>query len=1496
MLRQLDATPCPDNLHVDLAHGRQSLISTSENDTADVDFTTEFRASLRAAAPKRRQTNVRSKKATGVGFIIHEDEELKAFPQQSIASRLTTGDKHSGSIMSQPPQRFHSKVSITSRNTKQGTGEGIAKQAQPNYPDTAVAKASLESRMKRPARRGTIYVPTEDTTMPTMFMGVFSPIKDLAAGKVATEAHQNEDVTGIAAQMVRKKASRRSLAAVPAKRTPLQNPLQPVQEKVGVGDRPGQRTGKENIPSGQSQEAPAKWKPQKDLFDISHAQVSATVQSMPKGRESIGPNFILQASQNAQPLKTTVRAPPRRSLLPASGLRSTSFVPNAQTEEPSTKKTSQFEVPTARGNAPKEVRIPRKSPPRPIGLVPKGLSAPSYRSTSVCQQYPLLTDGIVIPSMYEDNWLSHQEVAITQLVNNLITDSRPSAKCSRRQLRLDLMGMYQSESFSLLYKRLQASLLYGALSVPKDVLSKAARLNNDIGARRRFLDLWIKTYQPKYLRAGAEAIIGRQCPGTPRNSNTGASPSPTRSPRSSKQAIEAFLEAFLIRNEDLETQRSKSTSGRTEDAYRRTLHRSLLLIQLLDQARTGKDPIFSGALFLTTSPYKSSTSVLQALTTMLLPSHGDLTRQLLHLDYALSHTQYSLEEYKYAIENMAIDLRDGVRLTRLVEILLYPSSSQLRSRSDCTATILMPTGEALDLLHGPDDWPLSQHLRVPCLGRATKIFNVQIALSALQGVQGMKSLLDGITAEDVVDGYREKTVGLLWGLLGRWGVGHLVDFEDVKAETRRILKPLIDHQGYDEDHDLSVTEEDCEASEAETGLLRAWAAAVAQSRGISLQNLTTCFSDGRIFSAIVEEYAAYLPSAGTIHTRNEALSVRLQGLGCSTQFSQLFARPERIFDKESTLAALTFLASRLLGVSKSTRAALKIQRAWRRISVLRDTRKKIVKRKIAQECAVVVAVRERVSQAKSTILKAWRRYCDRKINYETENLDHPINLSSSATAHGAKADVKDTLSSSIEPTRRHESKTDRLERTSTPMRQPADVAWKPSGDRDRHVRAATNMPASPPRGASPQKDMMSYSRLPSPTKLIANTSIIDDRKRQNELGISTDTTNKADMALNSQFGRSSSLRQPSSRFALGQRTTSQGHGKSNSLTHGTRRVSGLRAVAESSKSEPHSSTHEALQFRSRSHLHDNSSEISTTNTHQRKSSSARNAAKVVLESSESVPSTSKSLKTKPEFSTYQQHFTPKKASRVSSQTAADTGFAKDHLDSIPTDALHLRDELLQLSLLYTSAQTTKQQWEKSAKDSIEKRIGRISQKSSEHALEQQMGQTQRNLEALEHWLSEGGCSPAEKVKILSQNIRDVTNLTSNDGKAGRAIGCFCDWFDLAIVSIDMKEGQAMGPIVPLEAAWKDDAKTAVRAMEMCGKQLKTVRTTESNAAVNRILECHIKMITQTIEELTLMQEIGDLALEQANQYARRAIDETLGAADDAFLQKEKLPQGIWNTM
>ncbi|KAK5007107.1 hypothetical protein LTR28_005681 [Elasticomyces elasticus] len=197
--------------------------------------------------------------------------------------------------------------------------------------------------------------------------------------------------------------------------------------------------------------------------------------------------------------------------------------------------------------------------------------------------------------------------------------------------------------------------------------------------------------------------------------------------------------------------------------------RSLMLIYLLDKAKC--EGIFTRCLFRPEAVYKSSLAVLQALGARLTPSIGDITRHLKHLSYDVGYVQYPLQEYVYRITNAAVDLRDGVLLTRLVELL-------------CCLPAGLPPSE-VHLHDGSPSWALSQYLKFPCLGRAQKLYNVQIALDALSGCVSSTSIVDGVKAEDIVDGHREKTLGLLWSLVSRFGFCKLLDLVDFTQEVEK---------------------------------------------------------------------------------------------------------------------------------------------------------------------------------------------------------------------------------------------------------------------------------------------------------------------------------------------------------------------------------------------------------------------------------------------------------------------------------------------------------------------------------------------------------------------------------------------------------------------------------------------------------------------------------------------------------------------------------------
>ncbi|KAG9784936.1 glutamine-dependent NAD(+) synthetase, partial [Aureobasidium melanogenum] len=911
-LHEPSATPCPvpvlppSSSRRTQHNGRRDsllgMVSAGDDDTtANLEFTSAFGAgTLRNNKPRRRQAAGRNKD-NGPGFAIHEDanrEDGKINMMEKRESALAQPAKRAVRLPGPSPAASQQR----SRNHQAPPHPELARRLNkdPRRP-TAMAPRPLDtlpedSRLTlnsttvlKPARRGTIFIPNDDTTMPSMYMGIFSPIKNLDA-RLGSDAGEVE-ITGIAAQMAQKRSFRRSMITTSPKRAPLHVlGKDSACSNVVAEDRIGQGSGKENVPPGHNAIGDEKAARKASLSGRQSIQRPPICEMKPVETDVIlgtrpatsnRKDHPVQRQPSKAPSKTTRLYEPTAGSSERNKERKPARRPNAKPVWNSGSRLKQFHVPPtmvepSRSNTiqqPPDQTVSRKP------AVPTRFIVPNVKVEALPDAYPLLTEDIAIPSMYEENWLSHQEISITQLVNNFFEAASPKQSSTEAgMLRIRLLEKYGNADSAMLYKRLQAALLFGALSIPSEVLRSAGRLNNDLGRRRAFTDLWLETYSLSCLQPALEVVVGRQCGiPSPGRRSSGNSTAP-------REALQRFIETFLVRNEDGSHSEQPGTDHGAW-SYQRTLLRSLMLIKVLDMAKEPSTPLASGCLFQASSTHKTSVDVAKALFQLLNPSAGDPIRALSHVGYVVTHSQYPLEEYTYKIDNLAVDLRDGVRLTRLVELLLYPSATrsleQLRDHeSTSTTTVLLPTGELLSLEEGQPDWPLSQHLKFPCLGRATKLYNVQIALSAIQGVKGMTAVVQDICPEDIVDGYREKTVRLLWGLTSKWGLGGLVEWPDVVREIKRLRRTIDNNRQhhspidyFDIMHDDEFGDDYASGPARYQMLLKSWAQAIAAKNGLAVTNLTSSFADTRVFEAIVDEYEAYISTDGTSGSR----SVRVEG-------------------------------------------------------------------------------------------------------------------------------------------------------------------------------------------------------------------------------------------------------------------------------------------------------------------------------------------------------------------------------------------------------------------------------------------------------------------------------------------------------------------------------------------------------------------------------------------------------------------------------------------
>lgn len=242
----------------------------------------------------------------------------------------------------------------------------------------------------------------------------------------------------------------------------------------------------------------------------------------------------------------------------------------------------------------------------------------------------------------------------------------------------------------ILSPEMQTQLSKLAVHVEKRLIQirQDRNLHLDVVLQRSILELLLK-FNPLWLRIGLEAVFGESIPMHNNHDMV---------------ALSSFILNRLFRDRYLEQKHPKVYAQ--SDAYgehikKHTLKKMISLLYFLDVAKNKKIIKHNPCLFVKTSEYKETKDILLRFSSSLLGNIGDVQRDLKRIGIVLTHKQTYIDEFDYAFRNLAIDLRDGVRLTKVMEIILM--------RDDLTC-----------------------QLRVPAISRTQRIFNVGLALKALE--------------------------------------------------------------------------------------------------------------------------------------------------------------------------------------------------------------------------------------------------------------------------------------------------------------------------------------------------------------------------------------------------------------------------------------------------------------------------------------------------------------------------------------------------------------------------------------------------------------------------------------------------------------------------------------------------------------------------------------------------------------------------------------------
>lgn len=397
--------------------------------------------------------------------------------------------------------------------------------------------------------------------------------------------------------------------------------------------------------------------------------------------------------------------------------------------------------------------------------------------------------------------------------NEILSFKTYAAHRKLNSLRKSACCLFQTDAITHVMHKIEAEVTNGRVLVRKDKM-----LHADIGAKQRILDMLL-SYNPLWLRMGLETIFGEI---VPLQSNTDV------------YGLSRFIMLRLLTSPDLILEYAHPTvphlyrEGYAGMTAQHTLKKFLMLVFFLDCAKAGGLIDHNPCLFCKDSDIKASKDLLLQFSRDYLSGEGDITRHLGYLGYKVTYTQTPLDEFDFAVEKLAVDLRDGLRLTRVMEMLCH--------RNDLCKT-----------------------LRVPAISRLQKIHNVEVVFKVL-AEQGI--VTGTVNVRDIVDGHREKTLQLLWNIILHYQVALLINMSELQEEIHVLERSLYVKQQLHRLKNFNngkpmrreSNEPALHTQDERLNLLLRWCKAVCARYNIQIENFTVSFSDGRALCHIVHYY------------------------------------------------------------------------------------------------------------------------------------------------------------------------------------------------------------------------------------------------------------------------------------------------------------------------------------------------------------------------------------------------------------------------------------------------------------------------------------------------------------------------------------------------------------------------------------------------------------------------------------------------------------------
>ncbi|KAI9707440.1 MAG: hypothetical protein M1836_000401 [Candelina mexicana] len=252
--------------------------------------------------------------------------------------------------------------------------------------------------------------------------------------------------------------------------------------------------------------------------------------------------------------------------------------------------------------------------------------------------------------------------------------------------------------------------------------------------------------------------------------------------------------------------------------------------------------------------------------------------------------------------------------------------------------------------------------------------------------------------------------------------------------------------------------------------------------------------------------------------------------------------------------------------------------------------------------------------------------------------------------------------------------------------------------------------------------------------------------------------------------------------------------------------------------------------------------------------------------------------TKPAFSALQQHFSPKKPTRLPASSWVPPSLLKQS-SNIPMLApiFRLQTELLQLHLMHMSSATVQRQWEDSAELNLRQHFEDVRATHWKSHIARQKAQGRINIEALKDWHKHNtGLGSSEKIQILGSSVQDIYGTVDVNGRLAQLVKTFTRWIDTVQRIWQARSDQRVGQIdleivEGLGEDWKADCVTISRKMYTYLKSSERLPIPVDGSSLATIMKVSLSLGASVIEELDIMQTIERQIVKDETAWVEESI-------------------------